>query len=84
MEGEEVLMEVPLRGHPSPEIEWFRDDQPFKPTDNAEISKDIVFGKLKIKKVTPEDSGDYKCVVSSQNGTTTKKFLLNVESRLIR
>lgn len=84
MEGEEVLLEVPLRGHPSPEIEWLRDDQPIEPTDNSEISKDLVFGKLRIKKVTPGDSGVYKCVVSSQKGTTTKKFLLNVESMLIR
>jgi hypothetical protein len=80
VEGEEVLMDVPLRGHPSPVIEWSIDGKPLEVTNNNEVSQDIVFGKLKINKVTPGDSGVYKCVVSSAKGSTTKKFLLNVES----
>lgn len=78
-QGDEVEMEVPLSSHPSPVIEWFYDEKPIESTDKIAISQDTENTKATIPKVEPEDSGTYKCIVSSLKGTTTKSFLLNVE-----
>lgn len=78
-QGDEVVMTVPLHGHPSPAIEWFYDDKPIESTDNLDISEDSEVTRAIIPKVVPQDSGTYKCTVTSLKGTTTKKFLLVVE-----
>lgn len=74
-------MEAPLRGHPSPVIEWFYNDQPIESSDAIVISQDDEFTTAVIPKVQPEDSGTFTCTVSSLKGSTTKKFLLNVECK---
>ena len=80
-EGDELKINVTVRGNPSPNVEWFKDDKPFKRTSRGNISaRGNKFG-ITIFTVTPEDSGVYKCVAKSAAGTTTKTFQVDIEGK---
>lgn len=78
-EGDELKINVTIQGNPRPDVEWYKDDKPFKRTSRANISaRGNKFG-ITIFTVVPEDSGVYKCVAKSAAGTTTKTFQVNIE-----
>ena len=80
-EGDELKINVTIRGNPSPDVKWFKDDKPFKRTSRGNISaRGNKFG-ITIFTVTPEDSGVYKCVAKSAAGTTTKTFQVDIEGK---
>ena len=80
-EGDELKINVTIRGNPRPDVEWFRDDRPFKRTSRGNISvRGNKYG-IRIFTVTPEDSGVYKCVAKSAAGTTTKTFQVDIEGK---
>ena len=78
-EGEDVSMEVPTRHLQSPNVHWTKDDEPLGPAPNRLYPTSPGHTTLLIKSVAPQDSGVYTCVVSSEKGTITKKFLVNIE-----
>lgn len=79
-----MVMEAPLHGHPSPLVEWFYDEKPLESSDKIDISQLTLIdvARAMIPKAVPEDSGTYKCTVTSLKGTTTRKFLLVVKGML--
>ena len=81
LQGDDVVMKVPLRHLQSPDVQWFKDDKPLESSSHLHFSKRPSQCSLLIKFVTPRDSGIYKCVATSDQGSTTKKFLVNIEGK---
>ena len=82
-QGDNVSMVVNTSRLPSPVVAWYKDEEPIVCNSHLEISQDPDHCKLMVSNVTPADSGTYKCVASSVMGTITKKFLLNIEGKLV-
>ena len=82
-QGDNVCMVMNTGRLPSPTVAWFKDEEPIVSNSHLEISQDLDHCKLMVNHVTPADSGTYKCVASSVMGTITKKFLLNIEGKLV-
>ena len=80
-QGDDVVMEVPLRHLQSPDIQWFKDDEPLESSSHLHFSERPNHCSLLIKFVTPRDTGIYKCVATSDQGSITKKFLVNIEGK---
>ena len=80
-QGDDVVMEVPLRPLQSPDIQWFKDDEPLESSSHLHFSERPNHCSLLIKFVTPRDTGIYKCVATSDQGSITKKFLVNIEGK---
>ena len=78
-EGEEVSMEVTIRGKPAPDVEWYKDELSVRKSSNMTT---LVKGEkqtLLIYNAKPADSGVYKCVAKSNMGTAMRTFNITVE-----
>lgn len=79
VESGEVTLNVTVKGKPSPDVEWFKNDQPLRKTSRVDMkSRGDKFSAVIIN-VTPDDSGLYKCVASSKAGSVTRTFEVNIE-----
>ena len=74
--GNTVLLPCTTEGNPVPVITWSRDngDLPANRTVNTPIG-------IAIDAVQVQDTGKYTCSASNLLGTTTKTFILAVQSR---
>ena len=81
-QGDDVRMEVSVKGYPVPEVNWYKDDLPVIESDKLRLSRDNGTCALMVKNVTPEDSGVYKCEAKSEKGCVTKRLLLAIEGNV--
>ena len=78
-EGEELSLDVTIRGKPAPEVEWYKDELSMQKSSNVTT---LVKGDkytLLIYSAKPADSGVYKCVAKSKMGTATRTFKIEIE-----
>lgn len=61
-----------------PQIQWYKGDQPIKPSKYFQMGKEGDTYTLRITEVFPEDEGIYKCVASNQAGQVTLSAHLTV------
>ena len=68
-----------VKGKPEPRIEWFKDDIPVKEDRRIKILFDGETCTLKITDTKPDDEAEYKCVATSDAGTSycTAELLVN-------
>lgn len=59
-EGEEVILECVIIGHPEPEVIWYRNNVPVKESANLQLLFQGDSCKLLLRNVTKDQTGEYK------------------------
>ena len=78
-QGEKIILEVIIEGHPEPIVKWYR--------EQVEIlnSPDYILGQvgktymLTIVETFPEDSGRFRVIATNAEGSVTSETNLRVE-----
>jgi hypothetical protein len=83
-EGEEVNIEVIVKGKPKPDVEWFKDDRLIFETAKRDIKVRGDSHYLVVLSSKLEDTGIYKCVASNKIGKTSRTFDVRVQGKLVR
>lgn len=79
-EGEAIELAVELKkGHPEPEIEWFKGDTPVEIDERVAFAVEENLHSLTIAKATPEDSGSYRFKATSKAGSIERSFNVQIE-----
>lgn len=78
-EGDEVSLEVTIRGKPAPDVQWYKDE--LNVTKSSNLTTLVKGDKytLLIYSAKPGDSGVYKCVAKSKMGTAIRTFTIQIE-----
>ncbi|KAH7637606.1 hypothetical protein HUG17_8710 [Dermatophagoides farinae] len=78
-----TTMECKSIGNPTPEIQWYRNDEPIDENDdnNVIIKYDQHSSTLIIKECSFEWAGHYKCVARNDEGDAITKTKLSVEEK---
>lgn len=80
-EGDEVSLEVTIRGKPAPDVQWYKDELNVRKSSNITT---LVKGDkytLLIYSAKPADSGVYKCEAKSKMGSATRTFTTEIEGK---
>lgn len=80
-EGDEVSLEVTIRGKPAPDLQWYKDELNVRKSSNITT---LVKGDkytLLIYSAKPADSGVYKCEAKSKMGSATRTFTIEIEGK---
>ncbi|XP_066587330.1 obscurin isoform X6 [Prorops nasuta] len=82
MSGEPLRLEARVVAFPNPQIQWFKDGLPVRPTKEISFINDPngLIG-LTIDKVTPEDAGAYSLVAWNSLGEITGLSNVDVEEK---
>lgn len=83
LEGNTVMLECIIVGHPEPEVIWYHNDEPVKESDDILLLFQGDHCSLLIKDVYVEDAGDYKVVAINSAGEASSFCHLSVTSRYI-
>ncbi|KAG8447614.1 hypothetical protein GDO86_014935 [Hymenochirus boettgeri] len=75
-EGQSVVLNCKVSGHPKPLITWLRDSQPLQSADDIQISPDG--SELHIQTVNVFNAGHYTCLASNAIADKSKHFILTV------
>lgn len=78
-EGGDVELVAIVKGKPTPDVEWYKDEKPLRKTSRFDIRTRGDKFSFVILNVTPDDSGLYKCLAKSKGGSATKTFEVNIE-----
>ena len=78
-EGEEVSLDVTIRGKPTPDVQWYKDELSVRKSSNLSTLVKGDKHTLLIYSAKPADSGVYKCVAKSKMGTATRTFTIAIE-----
>ena len=81
--GDDLRLDVTLKGKPSPEVKWFLDDKPLRNNIHYDIGEDDNEHSLCIRSVTLDDKGVYKCEATSKLGKVTRKFQVNIQGEKV-
>ena len=77
--GDDLTLNVAVKGKPLPEIQWFKDDNPLRKNIHYDISENGNEHSLCICSITLDDRGVYKCEATSKLGKASRKFQVNIE-----
>lgn len=82
VEGQVAQLECAVKGLPKPEVKWFKDGKPLKPSAHVKIEETEEGGqKLIIDCVRSEDIGSYKCEAVNVAGTARTDAKLQISSK---
>ncbi|XP_063712658.1 titin-like isoform X5 [Symsagittifera roscoffensis] len=65
--GQDVTLEIIVKGFPDPKVRWMKDDQPVDPK-RCIVLRDEGKCSLQLKQVTPKDEGEYSIVAENGAG----------------
>ena len=69
--GEDLTVEVPVRGRPKPVVSWKKDGLPLKQTSSLTILNSATASKIIIKEARKEHVGKYEITLANTGGTVT-------------
>ena len=75
LQGTLTLIPCEVTGSPAPRINWFFNSTQLQEGSNLQFLEN---GGLRLDKVEPHQSGDYKCLAENPFGTDEKTFTLNI------
>lgn len=79
-DGDSVRLECHVEGKPEPQIVWQKDGKQLNETsDDFITSYDSERSTLTIKRVYPEDEGEYVCIASNSIGETISSACIIVD-----
>ncbi|CAF4411465.1 unnamed protein product, partial [Rotaria socialis] len=82
VEGQDTTLSIEAIGYPSPNIQWFFNDQLISPTDQhyqIVTKEEEHLYELKIKQTKSTDIGTYKVVLTNSEGEIASQANLNVQ-----
>ncbi|XP_037085172.1 obscurin-like isoform X4 [Pollicipes pollicipes] len=71
-------------GIPRPDVEWFFNDKPLRPSAKYKVKRDADMCALYVLDCTPEDAGVYSCVASNADGSAKCSATLEVVDHIVR
>ncbi|CAH2103000.1 unnamed protein product [Euphydryas editha] len=71
-----------VTGVPSPDITWYKNGVPIKPSDKYSIKRDGDACCLYVRDITQEDAGQYKCVAKNKEGEDSCEAALDVVDKI--
>ena len=74
-EGESFVLEVRVHGHPSPEVEWFKNGQELNTSYSTSPQGKL---EMRINNVTQNHTGEYRCTAVNQSGRVSSAMWLAV------
>lgn len=80
MDGDELLLPCTVIGHPTPKIQWFRNEEPLEESKGVSILQEAN-GRcvLTISEVFPEDAGEYTCLATNKIGESSSTVSVFIE-----
>uniref|UniRef100_A0A3B4WXM7 Titin n=1 Tax=Seriola lalandi dorsalis TaxID=1841481 RepID=A0A3B4WXM7_SERLL len=69
--GDDLTLEVPVRGRPKPVVSWKKDGLPLKQTSSVTILNTATSSKILIKQASREHVGKYEITLANTAGTVT-------------
>ena len=78
IEGEKATFEAEITGIPSPNIDWYKDEESLKDTANFKSGRKDSFANLSFAKTNRTDAGMYKVKVSNSFGSAEAEARLNI------
>lgn len=80
MDGDELVLPCVVIGHPTPKIQWFRNEEPLENSNGVSISQEAN-GRcvLTISEVFPEDAGEYTCLATNKIGEASSTVSVFIE-----
>lgn len=83
-DGDSVRLECHIEATPEPTISWEKDGRKLQQiNDDFSISYDSGRAVFSIKRVYPEDEGEYKCIASNSLGKTASSACIIVDGTLL-
>nr|XP_034830916.1 obscurin isoform X3 [Maniola hyperantus] len=73
-----------VTGIPAPEITWYKNNVPLKPSDKYTIKRDGDACCLYVRDLVQEDAGQYKCVAKNKEGEDSCEAVLEVVDKIGR
>lgn len=81
-DGDSVRLECHVEAEPQPIIIWEKDGRKLQQSNDFNTSYDGGRAILSIKRVYPEDEGEYKCIASNSIGKTFSSACIIVDGEL--
>ncbi|EDO49556.1 predicted protein, partial [Nematostella vectensis] len=72
-----------ITGEPKPEIQWFKDDKPVKPSQKIRVDYRDDIHSLTIVGASPDDTAKYTCKATNKSGTTTRNINVDISAPII-
>lgn len=69
--GDDLTLEVPVRGRPKPVVSWKKDGLPLKQTSSVTILNTAISSKIIIKEASRDHVGKYDITLANTAGTAT-------------
>uniref|UniRef100_A0A8C0J1C7 Titin n=1 Tax=Chelonoidis abingdonii TaxID=106734 RepID=A0A8C0J1C7_CHEAB len=79
--GDDLKIDVPIRGRPPPTASWRKDGQTLKETTRVNVQTSKTSTLLTIKEASKEDVGNYELCISNSAGSTTFSITVIVLDR---
>uniref|UniRef100_A0A452HGV3 Titin n=1 Tax=Gopherus agassizii TaxID=38772 RepID=A0A452HGV3_9SAUR len=79
--GDDLKIDVPIRGRPPPTASWRKDGQTLKETTRVNVQTSKTSTLLTIKEASKEDVGNYELCISNSAGSTTFSITIIVLDR---
>ena len=80
--GEDVRLEAQVSAYPPPKYNWYFSGKEIVPSDHREIDQDKDTLILVIKRVQPEDEGEYTLRVQNEMGEITCRTTLTIPGKV--
>jgi len=86
VQGDPLVLDCKVAGHPTPKVSWFKDEKPLDTGDERITLKantdGIENGTLRINQLDFDDRADYACLATNYYGNTNSTILVRVKDKL--
>ena len=76
--GEQIMVNIPIEGDPTPKASWFGGEQQLKNNQRTTINTTATETSLLIRNAVQEDSGTYELILDNEAAKKTFKFFVVV------